>query len=210
MIKAVIFDMDGVLIEAKDWHYDALNRALQLFGFEINRYQHLTTYDGLPTSKKLEMLSMESSLPRELHKFINEMKQEYTMEIVHAKCRPSFVHEFALSRLKGLDYKLAVASNSIRKTVEVMMDKAKLAPYLDLMLSNEDVTHAKPHPEIYTKAISHFGLDPKECLIVEDNDNGIRAATAAGAHVLAVTEVSDVNIEAILSRINAINAGEVK
>jgi len=210
MIKAVIFDMDGVLIEAKDWHYDALNRALQLFGFEINRYQHLTTYDGLPTSKKLEMLSMESSLPRELHKFINEMKQEYTMEIVHAKCRPSFVHEFALSRLKGMDYKLAVASNSIRKTVEVMMEKAKLSPYLDLMLSNEDVTQAKPHPEIYTKAINHFGLDPKECLIVEDNDNGIRAATAAGAHVLAVTEVSDVNIENILARINAINAGEVK
>jgi len=210
MIKAVIFDMDGVLIEAKDWHYDALNRALQLFGFEINRYQHLTTYDGLPTSKKLEMLSMESTLPRELHKFINEMKQEYTMEIVHAKCRPSFVHEFALSRLKGMDYKLAVASNSIRKTVEVMMEKAKLSPYLDLMLSNEDVTQAKPHPEIYTKAINHFGLDPKECLIVEDNDNGIRAATAAGAHVLAVTEVSDVNIENILARINAINAGEVK
>ena len=210
MIKAVIFDMDGVLIEAKDWHYDALNRALQLFGFEINRYQHLTTYDGLPTSKKLEMLSMESTLPRELHKFINEMKQEYTMEIVHAKCRPSFVHEFALSRLKGMDYKLAVASNSIRKTVEVMMEKAKLSPYLDLMLSNEDVTHAKPHPEIYTKAINHFGLDPKECLIVEDNDNGIRAATAAGAHVLAVTEVSDVNIENILARIDAINAGEVK
>lgn len=210
MIKAVIFDMDGVLIEAKDWHYDALNRALQLFGFEINRYQHLTTYDGLPTSKKLEMLSMESTLPRELHKFINEMKQEYTMEIVHAKCRPSFVHEFALSRLKGMDYKLAVASNSIRKTVEVMMEKAKLSPYLDLMLSNEDVTQAKPHPEIYTKAINHFGLDPKECLIVEDNDNGIRAATAAGAHVLPVTEVSDVNIENILARINAINAGEVK
>ncbi|MGB9988639.1 HAD family hydrolase [Massilia sp. SM-13] len=210
MIKAVIFDMDGVLIEAKDWHYDALNRALQLFGFEINRYQHLTTYDGLPTSKKLEMLSMESSLPRELHKFINEMKQEYTMEIVHAKCRPSFVHEFALSRLKGMDYKLAVASNSIRKTVEVMMEKARLSPYLDLMLSNEDVSQAKPHPEIYTKAINHFGLDPKECLIVEDNDNGIRAATAAGAHVLPVTEVSDVNIENILARINAINAGEVK
>jgi beta-phosphoglucomutase-like phosphatase (HAD superfamily) len=57
MIKATIFDMDGVLIEAKDWHYEALNRALNLFGFEISRYQHLTTYNGLPTRKKLEMLS---------------------------------------------------------------------------------------------------------------------------------------------------------
>ena len=64
MIKAIIFDMDGVLIEAKDWHYEALNKALSLFGYEISRYDHLVTYDGLPTSKKLEMLSMERGLPR--------------------------------------------------------------------------------------------------------------------------------------------------
>ena len=49
MIRGVVFDMDGVLIEAKDWHYEALNRALGLFGFGISRYEHLTTYDGLPT-----------------------------------------------------------------------------------------------------------------------------------------------------------------
>jgi beta-phosphoglucomutase len=53
MIKAVVFDMDGVLIEAKDWHYEALNRALKLFGYEISRYEHLTTFDGLPTRRKL-------------------------------------------------------------------------------------------------------------------------------------------------------------
>ncbi|WP_244574490.1 HAD hydrolase-like protein [Cohaesibacter sp. ES.047] len=74
-IKAIIFDMDGVLIEAKDWHYEALNRALLLFGYEISRFDHLTTYDGLPTRKKLEMLSAERNLPRSLHSFINEMKQ---------------------------------------------------------------------------------------------------------------------------------------
>ena len=102
MIQGVIFDMDGVLIEAKDWHYEALNRALRLFGYSISRYDHLTTFDGLPTSKKLEMLSLESDLPRELHAFINEMKQEYTMELVHAQCAPRFVHEFALANLKAL------------------------------------------------------------------------------------------------------------
>ena len=73
MIKAIIFDMDGVLIDAKEWHYEALNRALSLFGLSISRYDHLTTYDGLPTKKKLEMLSLERDLPRELHSFINEM-----------------------------------------------------------------------------------------------------------------------------------------
>lgn len=204
MIKAVIFDMDGVLIEAKEWHYDALNRALRLFGFEISRHDHLTTYDGLPTSKKLEMLSLESGLPKELHKFINEMKQDYTMEIVHTQCKPRFVHEFALSTLKSKGYKLAVASNSIRNTVEVMMQKARLDPYLDLMLSNQDVTKGKPDPEIYSKAIAHFGFKPHECLIVEDNENGIKAAKASGAHVLVVREVTDTNIDNILARIRQV------
>ena len=76
-IKAVIFDMDGVLIDAKDWHYEALNRALELFGYTISRYDHLVTYDGLPTRKKLEMLTKERDLPKELHSFINEMKQQF-------------------------------------------------------------------------------------------------------------------------------------
>jgi len=58
-IKAVIFDMDGVLIEAKDWHYEALNRALKVFGYAISRYDHLVTYDGLPTVMKLDMLTKE-------------------------------------------------------------------------------------------------------------------------------------------------------
>ena len=78
-IKAIVFDMDGVLIEAKDWHYEALNKALRLFGYEISRYDHLVTYDGLPTSKKLEMLSLEKGLPTGLHQFINQMKQSYKL-----------------------------------------------------------------------------------------------------------------------------------
>lgn len=78
MIKAIIFDMDGVLIDAKDWHYEALNRALRLFGCEISRYDHLATFDGLPTKEKLNLLSKERHLPEKLHSFINEMKQRYT------------------------------------------------------------------------------------------------------------------------------------
>lgn len=206
MIKAVIFDMDGVLIEAKDWHYEALNKALNLFGHTISRHEHLTTYDGLPTSRKLDMLSVERDLPVKLHAFINEMKQMYTMEIVYAQCKPTFVHQRALSSLKSQGYKLAVASNSIRNTVEVMMEKSRLDQYLDLKLSNEDVVNAKPAPDIYTKAIESFGLLPEECLIVEDNENGIRAARASGAHVLVVQDVEDVNLDNITARIQEINA----
>jgi beta-phosphoglucomutase len=210
MIKAVVFDMDGVLIEAKDWHYDALNKALKLFGFEISRFDHLTTYDGLPTRRKLEMLSIERGLPTDLHAFINEMKQIYTMEIVYTQCKPRFVHEYALSKLKAMGYKLGVASNSIRSTIEVMMQKARLEDYLDVQLSAEDVTKSKPDPEIYVKAMSKLGVEPSQCLIVEDNENGIKAARASGAHVLVVNDVDEVNIENILNRIREIESEERK
>jgi len=207
MIKAVIFDMDGVLIEAKEWHYQALNKALELFGYSISLYDHLTTFDGLPTKKKLEMLSVQSGLPSELHSFINEMKQIYTMEIVYTHCKPRFNHEYALSRLKNMGYKLAVASNSIGQTVHIMMERSHLAQYLDIKLSNEDVSVAKPHPEIYLKAIASLGLSPEECLILEDNENGIKAAQASGAHLLIVQDVDDVNFDNIFSRIKEIEAG---
>jgi HAD superfamily hydrolase (TIGR01509 family) len=208
VIKGVIFDMDGVLIEAKDWHYEALNRALALFGYEISRYAHLTVYDGLPTKKKLEMLSRETNLPVGLHSFINEMKQIYTMEMVHTKCKPLFVHEYALAALKAKGYKLAVASNSIAQTVDVMMKKASLDIYLDQILSATDVTLPKPNPEIYITAIQRLGLKNSECLVVEDNENGLKAARDAGAHVLQVSEVSEVNLQNIENRIREIEAAE--
>lgn len=210
MIKAIIFDMDGVLIDAKDWHYDALNKALDLFGYSISRHEHLTTFDGLPTSSKLNMLTVERDLPKKLHSFINEMKQAYTMEIVHTRCKPTFSHQHALSSLKKSGYQLAVASNSIRNTVEVMMQKSGLDKYLDLKLSNEDVAQPKPAPDIYLKAISSLGLRAEECLIVEDNENGIKAARASGAHVLVVSDVHEVNLENILNQVSQINSLDTK
>lgn len=200
-IKAVLFDMDGVLIDAKDWHYEALNKALKLFGIEISRYDHLTTFDGLPTKVKLQMLSKRYYLPQELHQFINDVKQSYTAELVYQRCHPMFHHEYALSKLKQEGYQIAVCSNSIRKTIELMMDRAGLSPYLDLIISNEDVTKSKPDPEMYQTAMKKFGLNPEECIVVEDNPNGIQAGKASGASVLEVATVYDVNYENIMRKI---------
>ncbi len=203
-IKAVLFDMDGVLIDAKEWHYEALNKALDLFGMPISRFDHVTTFDGLPTKRKLEMLGVERGLPVELHDFINELKQQYTMELIETQCKPNFVHEYALSSLRAAGYKLAVCSNSVRNTVESMMKKAGLINYLDYMVSNEDVLKGKPDPEMYIKTIERFNLSPDECLVVEDNENGIKAARAAGAHLLVVKKTTDTNLENIKSAIERI------
>ncbi len=204
MIKAIIFDMDGVLINAKEWHFEALNKALSFFGKEISRYDHLVTFDGLPTKKKLEMLSLENNFPHGLHGFVNELKQEYTMQITYANCKPKFTHQYALSRLKNEGYRLVVCSNSIRNTVEVMMQRSGLSQYLDFFLSNQDVPNGKPSPDIYNKAFEQLQLLPEECLILEDNENGIKAALASGGHLLKVKDVDDVTYWNIINQINLI------
>jgi HAD superfamily hydrolase (TIGR01509 family) len=195
MIEAVVFDMDGVLIDARDWHYEALNEALGLFGYTISRTEHLKLFDGLPTAKKLRILSDASGLPRSLHSFINELKQSYTMRMIYERCQPMFAHEYALANLNSAGYRLAVASNSVRATVETMMDRSRLRRYLDVLLSNEDVENAKPDPEIYVLAMQQLKSTPETTLIVEDNEHGIQAARASGAHVLEVRDPSEVTLE---------------
>lgn len=192
MIKAILFDMDGVLIEAKAWHYEAFNKALSLFGYSINYSDHLINFDGLPTAEKLKKLTIERALPQELHSFINEMKQQYTLEYIFKYCRANFKQEYALSKLKAQGYKIACCSNSIRKTIDLMMSHAKLDQYLDLILSNQDVAKAKPDPEIYLQAMARLNVCAHECLIVEDNENGIKAAIASGAYVFRVKNPDEV------------------
>lgn len=206
MIKGIIFDMDGVLVDAKDWHYHALNSALALFGYNISHREHLTTYDGLPTREKLRMMSDLDNFPIHLHEIVNKLKQKYTIDYVNRFCSPSFVHQFTLSRLVVDGYNLALASNSIASTIESMMSKSNLMRFLDFYLSADHVSEAKPSPEIYNLAISKLGLVPEECLILEDNVNGILAARASGAHVMEISEVHDVNYSAIKLRIHEIES----
>lgn len=205
-IKAIFFDMDGVLIDAKDWHYQALNKALAIFGMEISRYDHLVTYDGLPTKRKLEMLTLERGLPVALHSFINDMKQEFTSQIAHSKCKPTFIHQYALSHLKSDGYRMAACSNSIRKTMELLFERSALLDFFEFYLSNQDVKEPKPSPEIYVTAMKKMGLQPNECLVLEDNENGIKAAKASGAHLLIVHDTNEVNLENITRRIAEIEA----
>lgn len=204
MIRAVIFDMDGVLIDAKEWHYEALNDALRLFGHEISRHDHETRFDGLPTATKLRQLSAERCLPAGLHSFISRMKQHYTLQLADRHLMPTLEHVKVLRTLRGQGYRLGVASNSIRKTIEFMMERAGLAGYLDVILSNEDVPRPKPAPDIYLKAMQSLGVAPDEALVVEDNPYGCQAATEAGAHLLKVRDVHEVTEDIIMRTIEAL------
>lgn len=209
-IKAVIFDMDGVLIDAKDWHYEALNRALDFFGYTpISRNDHLSKYDGLSTRKKLQMHFQTKFLNEEEHKKIDEKKQELTLGIVNKECKEYQPHIDLLKQLKASGYKMAVCSNSIKITIEMMLSKAGIIDYFDFYFSNQDVNNPKPDPEIYNKAIERFKINPSEVLICEDNVRGIEAALKSKAYVLEIGTVADVNYVNLKRAIDKIEAQEV-
>lgn len=202
-IKAVIFDMDGVLVDACEWHYQALNLALEEKGFTITPEEHLNQYNGLPTQIKLNLLTERKGLAPVLHKEIERCKQRLTMELIEQNCQPVIEHINALSRLRFSGIRLAVASNSIRRTIEMMLTRAGVTPWIEFYLSNEDVMFAKPAPDIYLKAIERLGLKAEETLIVEDSPHGVMAARASGARVMCVNGCEDVNYHNISECIDA-------
>lgn len=186
--------MDGTLIDAQMWHYEALNDALEIFGLSISMKDHLARFDGLPTRQKLEILSEERGLPTSLFGVINEIKQERTLRLVSKYCFPRVEHLLLFQWLKEQDVKLAVATNSIRMTAQRMLEAGGIWPYLDAVITNEDISHPKPHPEIYQVAAKALGLEPRDCIAVEDNHFGIESAKSAGCEVVVVGGVEDVRI----------------
>jgi HAD superfamily hydrolase (TIGR01509 family) len=201
MIKLILFDLDGVLVEAKNIHYESFNRALGQYA--ITWEEHLSVYDGLKTNQKLDILHERKGLPKESFKRIWEDKQKYTLESLH-KLNPSTQLQVCMDLLISQGYKIGVCSNSIRKTVLTVLSKFNIIDKFDLILSNEDVKNSKPHPEIYWKAISEIGVLPEETLIVEDSPYGLLAASRSNSHILRVNTPKDVTFENINKKINEI------
>jgi len=203
-ISCVLFDLDGVLVDATEWHYVALNRALALFGFDITRYEHLSDYNGLPTRKKLQMLSVEKGLPQALQDTLSRLKQVYTRDEILTRCRPVFEKEYMLSRLRKEGYRMAVCSNSIRESLRMMVQQSGLETYFEFLVSNEDVSRPKPNPEIYATAMTRMGVRPTETIIVEDSLHGLEAARRSGAHICQVSGFTDVDYFRVRSAIDRI------
>ena len=176
-IKLIIFDLDGVLVEAKNIHYEALNESLGP-GYAISWNEHLSTYDGLKTTQK----SLEE----------NNVIIELMSDLVEC------------------GYKIAVCSNSIRKTCLTVLSKLGIMEYMDLVISNEDVKNGKPHPEMYWKAISMMSYLPEETLIVEDSPYGLLAAARSKSHILRVKNTKEVTLQNIKNKLNQINMGEIQ
>lgn len=206
MIELIIFDLDGVLVDAKEFHYSALNGALATIDskYMISREEHLAKYDGLSTSQKLKLLSKEKGLPKHLHDYIWKRKQELTETLIDMHVQPDDNLMAVLEALKADGFKLAVASNAIKSTVYKMLHAAGIRKYFEYVLSNESVAIPKPSPAIYLECMLSFGVAPIDTLIIEDSLVGRQATYASGAHLLPVNSPKEITYERIIDRINEI------
>lgn len=199
MLKLILFDLDGVLIDTKWIHYACLNEALG--DYSITEEEHINIYDGRKTTQKLEMLTERKGLPVDRYQEIYDLKQALTMdEIVKIQPRSHIVDLFR--KLTEDGYQVGVCSNSIRRTVLTALAKSQLMEYLSIIISNDDVKNPKPHPEMYWKAMSMQGCLPEETVIVEDSPQGLAAAHMSHANVIRVSSPEEVTIDNIYSKMS--------
>lgn len=203
MIKLIVFDLDGVLVSTKNLHYFSLNKALNNIDpkYEISLNDHLDRYDGLPTIKKLKMLTEEKKFPVELYEQVNKDKQKYTFDLIRSTIKKDDRLIEVFKKLKFDGYKIYVASNAIRETVKLLLYYTGLIEYTDCYISNEDVKNPKPNSEIYLKCMIDTGVNPDETLIVEDSPRGIESAQNSKANLLIVDNPESVTYEKIINQI---------
>ena len=186
-MKLVIFDMDGVLIDSDDYHFNALNSALG--DYKVSREFHDIKCKGLSTKDKLKVIGV----PESLHKEVWNKKQKETFRILSNYVRVDKDLMYIMSQLKNEGYEIAVASNSARNTVKIIIERLGIMKYVDLFVSNQDVMRTKPFPEMYWKCMTLLDALPKNTVIIEDSELGCQGARDSGAHLLEVESRKDVN-----------------
>lgn len=178
-MKAVIFDMDGVIVDSNPIHLEAENMVLKKYGISLSYSEMLKKYNGTTTKFMFEDLIKTYNLNanaeemcREKTKLIFELCSKYvpaTKGIINL-----------IKNLKEHKFKIALASSSDKEIISLILAKLEIKPFFDSIVSAQDITHSKPHPEIFLKAASNLEVPPECCVVVEDATFGVEAAKNAG------------------------------
>ena len=204
MIKLIIFDLDGVLVDARELHYEALNDALEKVDskYVISRKEHLSTYDGLGTQKKLKMLTITKGLPEDSHQLVWRLKQDMTLKIIDSFTIDERIQGI-LKQLKAEGYTVACATNSIRETAKLQLIRKGFFEYIDYLYTQSDVNNTKPSAEVYLRCMISARCNPDETVIIEDSHIGRKAALSSGSFLCPVINSLDVDYDKIRTTIDA-------
>jgi beta-phosphoglucomutase family hydrolase len=178
MIKAVIFDLDGVLVESEHLHIEAEKQTLLKHGVRISS-EELHRYTGTTANFMFTELIKKYKLNTTFKKMFDE-KEKILFNLLRDNVKPTQGVMQLLVNLKRENIKLAIASSSHKKLINHILKQMGVTNCFDLVLSSEDVTYGKPDPEIFLKAASGLNVDPDECLVIEDSKLGVEAAKKAG------------------------------
>lgn len=208
MNKLIVFDLDGVLVDSKTIHFDALNDALRALNpdYVITQEEQENIYEGLPTKAKLSLLNKYKGLPEERFDSIWRLKQDIT-SMMFSNIQEDKELIRLLTIIKDNRINIAVASNSIHNTVFDCLDGLGITDLVDHVVSNEDVKNPKPHPEMYWKAMSYFGVIADETVIFEDSLVGKLAARDSKATLIEIKNRADLTEDKINKAISLLQSG---
>lgn len=191
-----------MLVDSKELHYDALNLALKSINekYVISRKEQADVFEGMTTRSKLDILSHTKGLPRELHQYIWNLKQQYSAAIFRDLPQDKeLVNLFKHISDQGIT--IGVASNSIRETLDSCLQTLGIWEYVQVSLSNEDVKNPKPNPEIYNLCMLMLGSVPTSTIVFEDSEIGRAAARQSGAYLVEVESRKDLTTRFINEKI---------
>lgn len=202
MIKGIIFDLDGVLVDTKDLHFITLNKALKKSNAKniISYNDHVNIYDGLPTGEKIRILNQKKIISKKMNKVVMMNKQKFTLQLLKKKIKYNKDIYNIFSKMSK-KYKLAIATNAVNETLDICVDILKIRKFCNYLISNENVSTPKPHPEIYLRCLINLGLKPKETLIIEDSHYGRISAQDSGCNLMPVKSLNDVTLDNITKHI---------
>ena len=183
-ITAVIFDMDGVLIDTEPLNDLHMVKFLKKLGVTVD-YDYLQKFRGVHAKYIWSHLIKEFNLTTPIDELIANVRKSYIEYLLSLdKLEPiEGVIQF-IEKLKKQKIKVAVASSAYHKRINLLLEICKLKDFFDVIISGDHVQHAKPDPEIYIRAAQLLERDPKNCIVFEDAINGILAAKAAGMKVI--------------------------
>jgi len=178
--KAVIFDMDGVLIDSEPAYLEMNLKMFEQFGIEMDE-ENYKALVGIPSVPMWKFLKEKYELKNEVSEFIN-LEKKRMLEILDSDIitKPVTGIKELMDDLKSFNFKLSVASSSAKDNINFVLEKLKIKDNFEFIISGEDVVNGKPFPDIFLKVSDFFNISPEKCFVIEDSVNGIKAANSAG------------------------------